>query len=342
MRRVLHFIRPYLIFVITGLLCAVVSVVTQLLVPIFCGDAIDAMIGAGRVDFASVVRIVLAIAVATGITAAAQWVLSVCNNRIIFGVSRDLRNAAIGKIQTLPLSYLDVHPSGDLVSRIIADVDTFADGLLMGFTQLFTGVLTILGTLGFMISVNLPITLVVVCLTPLSLFAASFIARHTYRHFQGQTVVRGEQTAFVNEMIEGQKVILAKPQTYMNLSGESVRSLLDYYKVDEEQELLVIYDDISLGGGQIRIRAKGSAGGHNGIKNIIAHLGGQVFPRIKVGVGEKPPKWDLADYVLGHFSKEEQEQMEEGYEHAVCAVKEIVTGNIEAAMNEYNRKKKEK
>lgn len=143
-------------------------------------------------------------------------------------------------------------------------------------------------------------------------------------------------------MIEGQKVILAKPQTYMNLSGESVRSLLDYYKVDEEQELLVIYDDISLGVGQIRIRAKGSAGGHNGIKNIIAYLGGQVFPRIKVGVGEKPPKWDLADYVLGHFSKEEQEQMEEGYEHAVCAVKEIVTGNIEAAMNEYNRKKKEK
>ena len=143
-------------------------------------------------------------------------------------------------------------------------------------------------------------------------------------------------------MIEGQKVILAKPQTYMNLSGESVRSLLDYYKVDEEQELLVIYDDISLGVGQIRIRAKGSAGGLNGIKNIIAHLGGQVFPRIKVGVGEKPPKWDLADYVLGHFSKEEQEQMEEGYEHAVCAVKEIVTGNIEAAMNEYNRKKKEK
>ena len=151
----------------------------------------------------------MAIAVATGITAAAQWVLSVCNNRIIFGVSRDLRNAAIGKIQTLPLSYLDVHPSGDLVSRIIADVDTFADGLLMGFTQLFTGVLTILGTLGFMITVNLPITLVVVCLTPLSLFAASFIARHTYRHFQGQTVVRGEQTAFVNEMIEGQKVVQA-------------------------------------------------------------------------------------------------------------------------------------
>lgn len=142
-------------------------------------------------------------------------------------------------------------------------------------------------------------------------------------------------------MIGGQKVILAKPQTYMNLSGESVRSLLDYYKVDEEEELLVIYDDISLGTGQLRIRAKGSAGGHNGIKNIIAHLGGQVFPRIKVGVGEKPPKYDLADYVLGHFSKEEQELMDEGYRHAVSAAEEIIAGNIEAAMNEYNRKKKE-
>lgn len=142
-------------------------------------------------------------------------------------------------------------------------------------------------------------------------------------------------------MIAGQKVILAKPQTYMNLSGESVRSLLDYYKVDEEQELLVIYDDISLDNGQIRIRAKGSAGGHNGIKNIIAHLGGQVFPRIKVGVGEKPPKYDLADYVLGHFSKAEQELMDEGYEKSVHAVELILQGDMTEAMNEYNRKKKE-
>lgn len=142
-------------------------------------------------------------------------------------------------------------------------------------------------------------------------------------------------------IVGGQKVILAKPQTFMNLSGESVRSLLDYYKVDEEQELIVIYDDISLDNGQIRIRAKGSAGGHNGIKNIIAHLGGQVFPRVKVGVGEKPPKYDLADYVLGHFSKEEQELMDEGYDHAVHAVEMILEGDISAAMNEYNRKKKE-
>lgn len=142
-------------------------------------------------------------------------------------------------------------------------------------------------------------------------------------------------------IIGSQKVILAKPQTFMNLSGESVRSLLDYYKVDEEQEFIVIYDDISLDNGQIRIRAKGSAGGHNGIKNIIAHLGGQVFPRVKVGVGEKPSKYDLADYVLGHFSKEEQVLMDEGYAHAVHAVEMILEGDISAAMNEYNRKKKE-
>lgn len=142
-------------------------------------------------------------------------------------------------------------------------------------------------------------------------------------------------------IIEGQKVILAKPQTYMNLSGESIRSLVDYYKVDEENELLVIYDDISLGVGQLRIRAKGSAGGHNGIKNIIAHLGTQIFPRIKVGVGEKPKGYDLADYVLGHFSKIEREMMDEGYDNAVRAAELIVSGRLNEAMNEFNRKKKE-
>ena len=141
--------------------------------------------------------------------------------------------------------------------------------------------------------------------------------------------------------IEGHPVLLAKPQTYMNLSGESIRSLVDYYKIDEENELLVIYDDISLDVGQLRIRAKGSAGGHNGIKNIIAHLGTQVFPRIKVGVGEKPKGYDLADYVLGHFSKAEQEQMEEGYSCAARAAEMIVSGGIAEAMNEFNRKKRE-
>ena len=143
-------------------------------------------------------------------------------------------------------------------------------------------------------------------------------------------------------VIAGQKVILAKPLTYMNLSGESVRALVDYYKIDPEEELIVIYDDISLDVGQLRIRKKGSAGGHNGIKNIIANLGTDVFPRIKIGVGEKPKKYDLADYVLGHFSKEDRELMEEGYDRADHAVGMILNGEIEAAMNQYNRKVKPK
>lgn len=149
--------------------------------------------------------------------------------------------------------------------------------------------------------------------------------------------------AFIGKgMIEGQKVILVKPQTYMNLSGESIRGLVDYYKIDVEHELLVIYDDISLDVGQLRIRKKGSAGGHNGIKNIIANLGTQNFPRIKVGVGEKTKKYDLADYVLSHFSKAERELMEEGYQKAVKAVEMLLDGEMEAAMNEYNRKVKPK
>lgn len=143
-------------------------------------------------------------------------------------------------------------------------------------------------------------------------------------------------------IIEGQKVLLVKPQTYMNLSGESIGGLVDYFKIDEEQDLIVIYDDISLSPGQIRIRKKGSAGGHNGIKNIIAHLGTQVFPRIKIGVGEKPKKYDLADYVLSHFTKAEREEMEEGYQKAIQAVEKILAGEMEAAMNEFNRKVKPK
>ncbi len=143
-------------------------------------------------------------------------------------------------------------------------------------------------------------------------------------------------------VIEGQKVILAKPQTYMNLSGESIRGLADYFKIDAEQELIVIYDDISLPPGQIRIRKKGSAGGHNGMKNIIQHLGTDVFLRVKVGVGEKPKKYDLADYVLSRFSKEEAQEMEEGYEKSVRAVAKMLVGETEAAMNEYNRKVKSK
>lgn len=143
-------------------------------------------------------------------------------------------------------------------------------------------------------------------------------------------------------MMAGQKVILVKPQTYMNLSGESIRSLVDYYKVDEETQFLVIYDDVSLDVGQLRVRKKGSAGGHNGIKSIISHLGTDVFPRIKVGVGEKPKNYDLADYVLGHFTRKEREIMEAGYDNALKAVELIINDDIEAAMNECNRKVKAK
>lgn len=139
-------------------------------------------------------------------------------------------------------------------------------------------------------------------------------------------------------VIEGQKVLLLKPQTYMNLSGESVREAVEYYKVDPERELLVIYDDISLDPGRLRIRKKGSAGGHNGMKNIILHLGTQVFPRIRIGVGQKPEGYDLADYVLGHFGKEERELVDEAMEHAAAAAAEIVSGRIDRAMNLYNKK----
>ena len=207
--RVLGKIKPYSLFVVCSLVVAAVSVGAQLYIPILCGSAIDLMLGKGAVDFGGVMRIIIEVLVVAGVAALAQWLLSVCNNRITFLVSRDLRNEALRKIQTLPLSYLDSHPSGDIVSRMVADVDTFADGLLMGFTQLFSGVLTILGTLLFMLSENVVITLVVVCITPLSLLVASFLAKRSYKYFQGQSSVRGEQTALVNEMIEGQKVVQA-------------------------------------------------------------------------------------------------------------------------------------
>ena len=209
MTRVLQKIKPYGFFVVCSLIVAAVSVAAQLYIPILCGSAIDMMLGKGAVDHAGVLHIIYEIIVVAVVAAFAQWLLSVCNNRITFAVSRDLRNAAMRKIQTLPLSYLDSHPSGDIVSRMVADVDTFADGLLMGFTQLFSGVLTILGTLLFMLSENVVITLVVVCITPLSLLVASFLAKRSYKYFQGQSSVRGEQTALVNEMIEGQKVVQA-------------------------------------------------------------------------------------------------------------------------------------
>ena len=207
--RIWKHIRKYWFYIVCSLIFAALSVASQLYVPILTGNAIDHMIGVGKVDFVGVAAIVRVLVAATAVTAISQWIFGICNNKITYNVSRDLRNAAIAKIQRLPVSYLDAHPTGDLVSRVIADVEQFADGLLMGFTQFFTGVLTILGTLGFMLYVNVPITLVVVCVTPLSFIVAGFIAKKTYRNFHMQTEVRGEQTAFINEMIEGQKVVQA-------------------------------------------------------------------------------------------------------------------------------------
>ena len=226
LNRVLHKIRPYSAFVVCSLLVAAVSVAAQLYIPILCGDAIDKMLGKGNVDLAGVLRIAVSILVVAAVAALAQWLLSVCNNRITFSVSRDLRNEALRKIQTLPLSYLDSHPSGDIVSRMVADVDTFADGLLMGFTQLFSGILTILGTLLFMLRENVPITLVVVCITPLSLVVAGFLAKRSYGYFQSQSTVRGKQTALVNEMIEGQKVVQA--------FGHEAESLAAFDEVNDQ------------------------------------------------------------------------------------------------------------
>ena len=225
LRRVLAYIRPYRFYVAASLLVAAGSVAAQLYIPLLCGDAIDLMLGPGQVDKSGVSGIIAGILVVMALAALAQWVLSVCNNKITFSVTRDLRNDAIHKIQALPLAYLDSHPAGDIVSRMVADVDTFADGLLMGFTQLFTGVLTIVGTLLFMFRENVFISLVVVLITPLSLVVAGFIANHSYGYFHRQSAVRGEQTALVNEMIEGQKVVQA--------FGHEAESLAAFDEVNE-------------------------------------------------------------------------------------------------------------
>lgn len=208
-RRILKYVKKYRINVFFSFLCAVVSSAAQLVIPIFCGDAIDYMIGKGRVDFQKIGECVLCIAGVMVVAAIAQQILAVCNNRVTYGVSRDLRNEAVKKLQSLPLSYLDSHPAGDSVSRITADVDSFADGLLMGFTQLFTSAITIVGTLAIMIALNGAVTVIVAVLTPLSLFTAGFIAKRTHKYFQKQTVVRGEQTALINELVGSQSVVQA-------------------------------------------------------------------------------------------------------------------------------------
>ena len=208
-KKVLHYIRRYRFFLIVSLVLALITVVLTLYVPILTGQAVDLIVGKGQVDFAGVYHICVKIGIAILLTMAAQWVMNVANNKITYSVVRDIRTDAFEKIQILPLSYIDSHSYGGIVSRVIADADQFADGLLMGFTQLFTGVITILGTLGFMLSVSAPIALVVVVLTPVSLFVAAFIAKRTYQMFRMQSETRGEQTALMEEMIGNQKVVQA-------------------------------------------------------------------------------------------------------------------------------------
>lgn len=207
-KRILSYIRPYLFFVIMSVVFAALSALCTLLIPVFSGKAIDFMVG-GNVNFSGVLLFILKIGIAALIGAVSQQLLAICNNRITYSVSRDLRNEMAKKIHRLPLSFLDSHPTGDLVGRMTADVDTFSDGLLMGFAQLFSGIITILGILIIMFYYNVSITLIVVILTPLSLFTASFIAGKTHRYFTDQAAVRGEETALINEIIDSERVINA-------------------------------------------------------------------------------------------------------------------------------------
>ena len=209
LKKVLHYMKHYIPLLVLSVILATVSVALTLYFPILTGRAIDLILAKGRVDFDGIIALAKQGVIVIAITAAAQWIMNMCNNRMTYNIVRDIRKDAFDKMEKLPFSYIDSHSHGDMVSRIIADVDTFADGLLMGFTQLFTGLATIIGTLLFMISINIKITLVVVILTPISLFVASFIAKKTYSMFQLQSKTRGEQTALIEEMIGNQKVVQA-------------------------------------------------------------------------------------------------------------------------------------
>ncbi|MGN1123225.1 MAG: ABC transporter ATP-binding protein [Eubacterium sp.] len=217
LKKVFSYIGKYKYYLFLSLILAAVSVGLTLYTPILIGRAIDCIVSKGNVNFDKMISILIQTAVIVGITALLQWLMNVCNNKITYNVSRDFRKKAFEKIEALPCSFLDSHPKGDIVSRVIGDVDQLADGLLMGFTQFFTGVITIIGTLGFMLSINVWITLVVVVVTPLSFFIARFIAGKTYKMFSLQSKTRGEQTAFIDEMISNQKVAEAYSMNKENL-----------------------------------------------------------------------------------------------------------------------------
>ncbi len=208
-KKVWQYLKAYRFYIIVSLVLAAVVVALQLYIPILTGRAIDCILSKGNVDFDGIFAVLRTMGIVILITAICQWLMNVCNNKITYNTIRDVREKAFEKIEILPLKYVDAHSYGEIVSRVIADVDQFADGLLMGFTQFFTGVITILGTLLFMVSVNIPITIVVVVVTPLSLVVASFIAKNTYRMFQAQSEARGEQTALIDEMVGNQKVVQA-------------------------------------------------------------------------------------------------------------------------------------
>ena len=207
LKKVMHYVRSYWYYLVASILLALAVVVLTLSVPLLTGDAIDCIIGVDKVDFAALTRILRLIAAVILTNSAAQWAMARCNNRLTYSVTRDIRDDAAKKLQQLPLKYLDGHSIGDITSRMISDVDQFADGLLLGFTQLFTGVITIFGTLIFMLREDVGIALVVIVVTPLSLFTASFIAKMTYHMFQEQARIRGEQTAYMDEMIQNQKIV---------------------------------------------------------------------------------------------------------------------------------------
>lgn len=209
LKKVLKYVKRHGFFMVLSILFAAITVALTLYTPILIGDAIDLIVGKGQVDFAGIAAILIKTGIIIGITALIQWLMNTINNRITYHVVRDIRNEAFRKIEILPLSYIDAHPYGDIVNRVIADADQFADGLLMGFTQLFTGIVTILGTLFFLFSISWKIAIVVVIVTPLSLFIARFIANRTYRMFRVQSETRGQQTAFIDEMIGNQKVVQA-------------------------------------------------------------------------------------------------------------------------------------
>lgn len=209
LKKVLRYMRRYWFYLAISIFLAAITVASTLYIPLLTGDAVDCIVGKGHVDWAGVFAVLKQMAMVIGVTALAQWGMNICNNKLTYQIVRDIRNEAFAKLEILPLKYIDRKSSGEIVSRIIADVDQFADGLLMGFTQLFTGVITILGTIGFMLSVNVGITFVVLLVTPISWLVASFIAKHTFDMFRKQSETRGEQTALIDEMIGNQKVVQA-------------------------------------------------------------------------------------------------------------------------------------